>query len=216
MGMLNRCYWRRYLRFSLRSLLILILVTAVWLSWMVRSAHIQRDAVAAVQLAGGDVYYDTVLKNGQWVRTRRRLASTWLIDHVGIDFISDVTLVNLIREEPDVESVLNHVARLERLEDLMIQSRYTTDTDLVCIKELRDLRRLTLVRGHVTGAGLVYVKGLARLEGLYLYDTPVTDAGLFYLKDLPNLRELYLFGTRVTDAGVRDLQRALPKLKITR
>ena len=41
------CSWRRYLRFSLRGLIVLVLVIGVWVGCIVRSARIQREAVAA-------------------------------------------------------------------------------------------------------------------------------------------------------------------------
>jgi hypothetical protein len=49
---------RRYLRFSVRGLIVLALVIAAGLGWVVRQAHIQRDAVAAIKKAGGWVQYD--------------------------------------------------------------------------------------------------------------------------------------------------------------
>jgi hypothetical protein len=49
--------WRRYLRFSVRGLIVLVLVVGAGLGWTVRSARIQRDAVAAIERAGGSVGY---------------------------------------------------------------------------------------------------------------------------------------------------------------
>ena len=40
--------WRRFLRLSVRGLIVLVLVIGAGLGWLVRSAHIQRDAVAAI------------------------------------------------------------------------------------------------------------------------------------------------------------------------
>ena len=50
--------WRRFLRFSVRGVLVLVLVVAAGLGWIVRSARIQREAVAAIERAGGRVIYD--------------------------------------------------------------------------------------------------------------------------------------------------------------
>jgi hypothetical protein len=50
--------WRRFLRFSVRGMIVLVLVIGAGLGWIVRNAHIQRDAVAAIKSAGGRVYYD--------------------------------------------------------------------------------------------------------------------------------------------------------------
>ena len=48
-------HWRRYLRFSVRGLIILVLVIGGWLGWIVRSAHIHRDAVATIENSRGHV-----------------------------------------------------------------------------------------------------------------------------------------------------------------
>jgi hypothetical protein len=47
--------WQRFLRFSVRGLIVVVLVIGVWLGWLVRSARIQREAVAAIRIAGGNV-----------------------------------------------------------------------------------------------------------------------------------------------------------------
>ena len=48
----------RWFRFSLRTLLLLIAVLCVWLGIQVNAARRQREAVAAIQSAGGSVVYD--------------------------------------------------------------------------------------------------------------------------------------------------------------
>src|SRR5207302_9928823 len=52
------------------------------------------------------------------------------------------------------------------------------------------------------------------LTTLDLQSSPVTDAGLKELADLKQLTTLYVYGTKVTGEGARELQAALPKLKI--
>jgi hypothetical protein len=56
--------WRRYLRFSVRGLIVLVLVIGAGLGWIVRSARMQREAVAAIKNAGGSVSYDWRWSNG--------------------------------------------------------------------------------------------------------------------------------------------------------
>ena len=57
---------RRHLRFSLRALIVFVLVTGGWLGWTVHRARVQREAVAAIVKASGAVVYD-------WERRRRTL-----------------------------------------------------------------------------------------------------------------------------------------------
>ena len=54
---------RRWLQFSLRSILALTAVVAIWLGIKVTAAHNQRNAVKAILASGGQVYYD-FQKNG--------------------------------------------------------------------------------------------------------------------------------------------------------
>ena len=56
--------WRRLQRFSVRGMIVVVLLVGGSLGWFVRSARIQREAVAAIEKAGGGVSYD-------WERRRR-------------------------------------------------------------------------------------------------------------------------------------------------
>ena len=52
--LLNRA--RRWLRISVRGVIVLVLVIGVGMGWIVRRARIQRDAVAAIENAGAQRY----------------------------------------------------------------------------------------------------------------------------------------------------------------
>jgi hypothetical protein len=51
-------------RLSLRGLIIVVLLAGGLLGWFVRSARIQRQAVAAIEKAGGSVAYEWDFQNG--------------------------------------------------------------------------------------------------------------------------------------------------------
>jgi hypothetical protein len=53
------------LRFSVRGLIVLVLVVGGWLGWTVRSSRIQRDAVAAIRKADRSVSYDWEYCDGE-------------------------------------------------------------------------------------------------------------------------------------------------------
>ena len=57
--------WRRFLRFSVRGLVVVVLLIGVGLGWLVLGARIQRDAVAAIKSGGGGVNYDWEWSNGK-------------------------------------------------------------------------------------------------------------------------------------------------------
>ena len=81
--------WRRLLRFSMRSLIILVLVIGGGMGWLVRSARLQRAAVAAITSAGGTVEYDWQASGAgapSWL-------SGWLAEHIGTDYLGRVSNV---------------------------------------------------------------------------------------------------------------------------
>ena len=45
---LNSHRWLCFLRFSVRGLMVAVIVIGIWLSWLVRIARVQREAVAAL------------------------------------------------------------------------------------------------------------------------------------------------------------------------
>jgi hypothetical protein len=184
--------WRRYRHLSLRSLLVLVLVIGGWLGWMVHSARVQREAVAAIQKIEGTARYDWERKDGCSLPNGKPWWPTWLVDQIGIDYFGHVTRVRLVATHQLSETELNHISHLSRLEEL------------------------DLHRSPVTDAGLAHLAGLTDLQSLILFHTEVSDAGLLHLRGLSRLRSLSLESTKVTDAGVQALQKALPKLTISR
>ncbi len=185
--------WRRFLRFSVRGLIVLVLVTGAGLGWVVRSARIQREAVAAILMAGGCVDYDRQWEHGQMVSRPSPDIPQWLLDRLGEDFFYHVTRVgDLTQRMSDAE--LGHIGNLTKLQSL----------------------RLYNANERISDIGMANFAGLSDLRTLIMFAPAVTDAGLAHLRGLTRLESLILEGTQVTDAGVKDLQQALPHLKITR
>ncbi len=207
--------WRRLLRFSVRGLIVVVLVIGAGLGWLVHEAHVQRDAVVGITAAGGSVFYDWERTNDVWISGGKPSGPRWLVDWLGVDFFGRVTEVNLGSSRlPD--QALVEVGRLNQLQMVWVFDASFTDAGLVHLKGLTNLSVLGLSGTQVTDAGLVHLKGLTQLSELRLNGTQVTDAGLVHLKGLTNLKTLNLIDTRVTDAGARELNRALPNLHVPR
>ena len=197
--------WRSYLRFRLRGLIVLVLVFGCWLGWIVRSTHIQRDAVAAIRQSGGFVAYDWEWKDNERIPNGRPWAPQWLVDSLGADYFGCVVFVSNKKSEWSDEEMVP-LRNLSRLEKLALSSSRVTRAGLAHLKGLTNLRRLNLHNTQVGDEGLGFLDELTELRNLSLYDTKVGDAGLAHLKGLTRLRWLCLSGTKVGDVGLAHLE----------
>ncbi len=199
--------WRRSLRFSLRGVIVLVLVIAGWLGWLVRSARVQREAVAAIEGAdGGGFLYDWQWSSGKSIPGGKPWAPRWLVDLMGVDYFSNVTSVWLQSSSAETDAAIAQVGRLNRVQSLNLYQSSLGDTGLAHLRGLSTLSELNLGGTEVTDAGLANLKGLNNLSVLNLSATHVTDAGLAHLKGLTTLTSLDLQGTKITDAGLAQLK----------
>jgi internalin A len=208
--------WRRFLRFSVRGMIVVVLVIGAGMGWLVHQAHVQRDAVAAIVRNRGGVLYDWEWRDGNWIPDGKPRPPPWLVDLFGIDFFGRVTEVWLTRSAAAPDAAMEQVARLTRLQRLEVDGSSVSDAGLAHMKGLTNLSDVQLRFTQVSDAGLVHLKLLTSLESLDLSGTQVTDAGLAHLKELTKLASLFLHDTQVTDAGMKKLQQTLPRLRIYR
>jgi hypothetical protein len=172
--------WRRFLRFSVGGLIVLVLAIGIGLSLIVQPAHLQRDAVAAIKRARGEVWYDWQWSGGKSIPGGDPSGPRWLVNLIGVDYFSHVIMAVL------------HAPNDVTLEEAGLFSR---------------LEFLRASGPSVSDAGLAHLDGLTRLEQLYLSNGRVTGAGMVHLKELTKLKSLFLDGTQVTDAGTNELTR---------
>ncbi len=195
----NRLWWR-YLRLSVRGLILAVMAVAGCLDWWLHLARVQRQAVAAIQAAGGMISYEWEvprnLSRGGWRQ--------WVAEHVDVDLTNNVVDVRLSPRCGEAE--LAQVAQFHRLESLSADGANVTDAGMASLGRLTRLRFLYLEDCPFTDAALVHLEALTGLEILSLDRTPVTDAGLVHLKGLVNLRILQLASTQVGDAGLASLE----------
>jgi len=182
---------QRELRFSIRSLLVVVTLIAICLAWSVYPVLRQRRAASFVERLGGYVVYDYQFSNdGRFQRTPNTIVPAWMRKLLGDDWFSRIRVV--------------------------FDDTHATDDDLERIMHLADLRELQLDKTNVTDAGMRHLKDSRQLICVAITNTPVTDAGFRELKQLPNLRELWIDGTTITDEGIDELKRALPTCEVYR
>jgi hypothetical protein len=111
---------------------------------------------------------------------------------------------------------LSHLAALPSLRGLYLAGTRVSDAGLQALRPLIKLRALGLGRTGITDAGLVHLVGFTELRVLDLRGTRVSGAGLPLLKGLNKLRRLYVSESQQDSAGGRELQAALPSVKLLR
>ncbi len=190
-------------------MIVVVLVIGTWLGWLVRSTHIQRDAVAAIVNAGGEVNY-----SWGWTPVSPIPVRRWLMNLIGDDYFGQAVDVRLFPPSTPTDATAAQIARLTQLKRLWLYSATLGDGGLAHLKGLTSLQYLGLIGPKVTDAGLVNLENLTSLRYLTLIDTQVTDAGLVHLKTLTNLKVLVFNSTHITEAGRNNLKHALPNLTI--
>ena len=176
---------RRFLRFSLRTLLVVMLVVCVVLGRKVEQVRKQREVVAWIEQMGGQVRYDYEIDDN-----RRRLPNPrppgpiFLRKLLGDDFFSIVVRVDYIGPE---------------------------FSDVTPLAGLTNLTSLALISTEVSD--VTPLAGLTSLKRLNLEHTEVSD--VTPLTGLTSLLELKLGNTHVSKEDYEMLQKALPNCKIT-
>lgn len=112
---------------------------------------------------------------------------------------------------PTTDAGMVHVGKITSLKELVL-GRGVGDEGLSHLKNLVNLRWLSVGNQSISDEGLSHLAALTQMETLYLRDTQVSDAGLVYLKNMAKLKTLSLIGTRVTEKGLVHLQ-GLEKLE---
>jgi hypothetical protein len=192
--------WWRYLRLSVKGMMLVILAVGGGLGWWLHLARVQRQAVAVIRGAGGRISYEWDVPGDPSAPGWRR----WVAEHIDVDLASNVVEAWLSPSCGDVE--LAQVAQFDRLESLDVRGANMTDAGMASLERLTRLRFLYLNDRPITDDMLVHLEALTGLEILSLNRTPVTDAGLVHLKGLARLRTLELTSTEVGDAGLASLK----------
>jgi hypothetical protein len=209
----SRHHW---LRLSVRGLIVLVLIIGATLGWVVRSARVQRQALAAIRRAGGNYGYDWQHIGDEFFPNARGNWREWLVDRVGEDYFAHVKWVSLsFMWVPDGEpptvfdkriilEALAQIGNLSRLEQLDIEGTEAGDSGLVNLEHLTHLKTLSVCDFDLTDPG--FLETMTELEHLDLNDSSVGDAGLAHLKRLTRLRILELVRTKITDGGLAHLK----------
>lgn len=194
---------RRWLRFSLRTFLIVVTIFCVWLGWYVYRAERQREVVRWVLENGGEVSYDYEFSSdGYRLVDSQPPVPTWLDSMLGVDYFSSIAGVSLPMPVTD----LKPLASLSSLKKLKLFA--ASENDLTPLSKLTNLKRLFLVvKTPVTD--LRPLASLSSLEHLRLLATPDSDMTNF-------TKPVGLRTTTFSYEEIEKLKQALPNCCINR
>ena len=212
---------RRWFRFSLRSLLLFVVLVGIPLGWLgskVNRARKQRAVVAELQKLGARFIYDPVNELGP--KERQPSGPTWLIDLLGREYFDDVFQVSIA--SPGVtDETIELIAELPAVEYVFLKSADgITDDGFVHFANMHNLKGVGLCSDSISGAGFASLKGLKQFTQLSL-SAWVTDALVEHISTLPQLEVIYLCGSpehgsvELTDRGLAYIAR-LPRLRSLR
>jgi len=196
---------RRWLRFSLASLLIVTTVLCIALAVLFNRVRRQRSAVEAFRAAGGKVDYDYSFEFGSGVREPPP-GSTWLRPIVGDEMFQRPAFVWLRGERITDALLIEHLGGVWPTEFLSIASPRATDAAMDEVAALRELKTLYINCPEITDAGFQKLNRLKKLTTLSITSQRMTDAAMTDLASLPEVSLLELHCPLLTPAGVRKLQ----------
>ena len=170
---------RRWYQFSLRTLMLFMVVCAIpsaWVGSKLEATRREQVVVAEIEKLGGDVAYHDMIGPDWLARHFRKVGVVAFGGPFG-------------NPTQTTDNDLKHLKELTSLKWLVLTNTPVTDAGLEHLTGLTHLRSLSLESTQFTDAGLEPLKGLTNLEDLWLTRTQVTDAGVEKLqKALPHCR----------------------------
>lgn len=192
---LSRPGWRRWFRFSLRSLMLATAVVCAVLGLWIVPARKQRDLVAEFRARGATVHYCYERDDdGSVYAFREPRGPAWLRSILGVDAFNSVVNVEL------------HDPRSSRHLDLDFSGDGIgemgspppdygfEDADLARLADVPTLRRLQLTGPQFSDAAIPHLLGLKQLREVRLTESTMTAEVLRLNSVLPNLQTIGLAG----------------------
>lgn len=123
---------------------------------------------------------------------------------------------DILRKLDEYEAKYELDAKREKVVRVWLEGCPEVDEVMDDVARLPHLRALSLYGSSVTDADLMKLQGCKRLKSLGIGRTAITDRGLSSLERMSSLRQVYvtLVNDKLTDQGIASLQRALPGIQV--
>ena len=190
---------RKYLRFSLRTFFIAMIVVGGGLGWLgseLVPIRQRQNLLARIKAAGGQVAYQHDGEKGLFVRPPH--SRRWLHRFFGDEAFAEIEHVSFFQPLTDGAD-LSFLEHLPHLKTLVLTGPNVSDAMVARLQQFRELRELCLYETSITANGLAE---LGRLQSLTLSGADMSDTVLARLDALQSVQSLMLFDTRVTSEGL--------------
>lgn len=107
------------------------------------------------------------------------------------------------------EQACQDIARIQTLEELVVESSLSNDRELAALSSLHNLRTLILSGCDVTDAGLLSVSELPKLENLDIEDSQIRG---LVLDRFPHVMSLTVGGPLIDEQSIKHIS-AMPQLR---
>jgi len=196
---------RRWLRFGLRTLLVLVLLLSLPLGWLGREIYRVRQeeqVAAAIIDAGGILRFDFNHQEPIGVYENwgpRLLRKLW-----GKNMGRHLDMVHIHSAE-DTNRLIPLLVRCERLEYLGLPAAKLSDRSMQILASLPNLRVLNLVETQITAEQMQTLATSETLRHIRLQGAPSADEYLQQLTKLSHVENVELFDTPITNRGMKSL-----------
>lgn len=167
----------------LRTILLIFLCLAVFMTWYVKTT--QREYIARQAISQSSGVSTAMIVD-------HPLVPKWLSKLTGEETSISVWNVYFSSPEEFGDDDMKYIGRFKRLTRLNLTGTNVGDEGLKHVRELEHLQELRLDRTRITDKGLEHLVSLQKLQSLYMLYTGVTDKGVERLQQsLPKCKIRY-------------------------
>lgn len=194
---------RRRWQFSLRTILLAMLIGAMPLAWLGHIVRRDRERRAALEkLADAQVTFSAL---PSWIAT-----STWIRDLPLAEHVNPVGHVGLNYAKDDDLAALRPFRELRWLE---LHGEGITDQGFATLQGMSELQLLILAKTRIGGPGLRHLQAFPRLQTLYITEMPLGASEVADFPPLPNLLGLTLGVSQLEAESLATLLQKTPNLE---
>lgn len=203
---------RRWFQFSLRTLLLMMLVFGCGLGWFTAK---RRQAQQAWKRISDAEKVNIVLSAADDNHTTGHIwhEGTWLEERLGIALPSPLGSA-VVKTSRNPTPELQELAKFPELTDIWLEVENLTDEQLAPFAGEKRLTTLQIGWSPLRGTGLAYLAGNDSLEDLRLLHCEyLTDEAIYSIPKLPSLTQLTIENCPLTGVSLGHLATACPNLK---